>query len=116
MAYGKWKPSKTAAIEFAQKMDEINEFCAKNGITASRTNDSYYFSLNGKNYRVSNHTIEASNKKAINSLGEKVRDTYHAGRDDDTIYITASKTRLIEIYNNLKAGYQLDKRGYRIWK
>lgn len=114
MAYRKWKPSKTAVKEFAQKMDEIDDFCSKHGITASRTNDSYYFCLNGKNYRVSNHTIEASNKKAFNALGEQVRDTYHGGRDDNTVYITASKTRIIEIYNDIKAGYQLDKRGNRV--
>ena len=32
------------------------------------------------------------------------------------VYITASKTRIIEIYNDIVAGYKLNKRGYRIWK
>lgn len=110
----KWKPSKTAKREFAQKMSEIDNFCVQKGIQASSNNDSYYFTIGDKNYRVSNHSVEASNKKAYNSFGEKVRDEYHpGGRDDDTIYIHASKTRIIEIYNDLEAGYELDGRGNR---
>lgn len=35
---------------------------------------------------------------------------------DDTVYITASKTRIIDIYNDLAAGYELDKRGNRVEK
>ena len=114
MAYGRWKPSKSAAIEFAQKMGEIDAFCNENGISASRSNDSYYFTLNGKNYRVSNHSIEASNAKAYDWKGEQIREKYHDDvRDDETVYIHASKTRIIEIYNDLKNGYELDGRGYR---
>ena len=110
----KWKPSKSKIREFKAKMDEIDEFCIENGISASLTNDSYYFIINGQKYRVSNHSIEASNKKAFNQYGEKVRDCYHSDkRDVDTIYIHASKTRLIEIYNDLKNGYELDGRGFR---
>ena len=111
--YYKWKPSKTAAREFAQKMQEIDEFCEINGIHQSKRGDSYYFELDGKSYRVSNHTIEASDSKAFNEYGEKVREFYHEN-DEIDIYITASKTRIIEIYNDLKSGYQLNKRGYRI--
>lgn len=115
MAYGRrWKPSKTAAREFAQKMEEINDFCAENGIQASRTNDSYYFILDGKRYRVSNHTVEKSNSAAYSELGQ-TRELYHPdGREEDVIYIHASKTRIIEIYNDLKAGYELDGRGNRV--
>ena len=111
--YGfKWKPSKAAKREFAQKMDEIGEFCRVNGIDQSANGDSYYFSINGKFYRVSNHSVEASNARAYNWLGEQVREKYHPdGRDKDTVYIHAGKTRIIEIYNNLKAGRELDGRG-----
>lgn len=110
----KWTPSKTAKREFAKKMDEIDKFCSENGISASYSNDSYYFEIDGVNYRVSNHTIEASNRRAFNSDGEQVREKYHSDeREDDTVYIHASKTRIIEIYNDLKAGYELDGRGYR---
>ena len=107
----KWTPSKTAARAFAAKMDEIAEFCADNGIRQSASGDSYYFSINGKNYRVSNHSVEASDRRAHNAFGEKVREKYHDGRDADTIYIHASKTRIIEIYKNLEAGYALDGNG-----
>ena len=110
----KWKPSKSAAREFASTMNRIKEFCDNNGISYSKTCDSYYFQINGVNYRVSNHTIETSNFRAYDEFGNKIRDLYHPdGREEDTVYITASKTRIIDIYNDLKAGYKLDKRGYR---
>ena len=103
--YRKWKPSKSAMKEFAQQMNVIEQFRLANGISSSRTNDSYYFTINNQNYRVSNHSVEASN---ANSNG-----AYHEdGRREDTIYIHASKTRIIEIYNNLKDGKKLDGRGY----
>lgn len=95
-----WKPSKSAAREFAAKMNEIEKFCEENG------------TINGQKYRVSNHTVAASNRGAYNVEGEQVRGLYHPnGEEDDTIYITASKTRLIEIYTALKAGKKLNRRG-----
>lgn len=115
--YGyKWKPSKSAIRDFKQKMNDIDNFCDENHIVQSRTSDSYYFTIDGQKYRVSNHTISSSNKGAYNSVtGEYKRDLYHPnGEEDDTIYITAGKTRLIDIYNDLKAGYKLDRRGNRI--
>lgn len=112
MAY-KWKPNKSARQEFAQKMNEIDEFCKQHNISKSSTSDSYYFLLNGKNYRISNHTIEASNSHAFNEFGEQKRAFYHDENDKIDICITAGKTRLIEIYNDLVAGYELDSRGFR---
>lgn len=107
----RWKPNKAAAKEFAAKMDEINEYCKAHGIEQSARGDSYYFTIGGQRYRVSNHTIEASNRAAYRD-GEQVRGLYHeGGRDANTIYIHASKTRLIEIYSRLKAGERLDGRG-----
>lgn len=118
MAY-KWKPSKAAKTEFANKMKEIEQFCKDNGIQTSMSGDSYYFTIGDQEYRVSNHSVEASNKGAFREdivTGEmvQVRDLYHSdGRKADVIYIHASKTRIIDIYNDLKNGYQLDGRGYR---
>lgn len=94
-------------------MKKIEEFCSENNITASRTNDSYYFTINGQEYRVSNHSIEASNKKAFTDLGQ-TRELYHPnGREEDVIYIHAGKTRIIDIYTDLANGYVLDGKGNR---
>lgn len=114
MAYGKWSASKSAKRDFAKKMQEIETFCAENGIERSRTSDSYYFTLKGCKYRVSNHSIEASNAAARSFNGETIREKYHPDkREEDVVYIHASKTRIIEIYSDLKAGIQLDGRGNR---
>ena len=115
MAYKRaWKPSRAAAKAFKEKMDEITTFCNEHGISQSRTSDSYYFTIDGINYRVSNHTIEASNRAAYDDIYGKKRELYHAGgREEGTVYIHASKTRLIDIYNDLRDGYTLDGRGNR---
>lgn len=110
----RWKPSKTRAREFAKTMDEITDFCNEHGIIQSKSSDSYYFRIKGQEYRVSNHTVAASNAKAFDEMGNRVRESYHPdGEEDDVIYITASKTRIREIYSDLKAGYALDRRGNR---
>lgn len=115
MAY-RWKPSKAARAEFAAKMREIESFCQEHDIRASLAGDSYYFQLNGKNYRMSNHSVEASNRGAFDpTTGEQRRELYHeGGREADTVYILAGKTRLVEIYNDLAAGLALDSRGRRV--
>lgn len=111
----KFKPSKTKTREFAIKMKEIEGFCNQNNIQMSYNKDSYYFSLYGQKYRVSNHTVEKSNERAYNYFGEQIRIKYHPdGREDNVIYIHASKTRIMEIYNDLKEGYILNSRGYRV--
>jgi hypothetical protein len=116
MGFYKWKPSKTAKREFAQKMDEISEFCKQNGISQSNNGDSYYFEINGQKYRVSNHAVESRNKydeltgELLNARGYAM-DTE---RKDTIIYIHASKTRIIDIYKDLKAGYKLNGRGERL--
>ena len=107
----RYKPSRTAAREFAQEMERIEIFCSEHGIRRSASSDSYYFSVNGTKYRVSNHTRSASDKGMYDMSGYKVRESYH-DKDDDTVCITAGKTRIIEIYNALVAGKELDGRGY----
>lgn len=111
----KWKPSKAAKNEFKEEMSKIEEFCIKNNIYRTFNNNSYYFNLNGVDYRVSNHTIDVSNCGAYNEFGEKTREFYHDKEEaKNTVCILAGKTRIIEIYNDLRDGYQLDKRGRRI--
>lgn len=109
----RYKPSRANAREFAQTMDKINDFCAIHGIAHSLSSDSYYFSHAGNRYRVSNHTLQASDRGMRNATGEKIRDSYHAA-DENLICITAGKIRLIQIYTDIIAGYKLDKRGGRI--
>lgn len=99
-------------------MNNITEFCKLNGIIQSKSGDSYYFRIAGVNYRVSNHSVEASNNAAYDEVTcEQIRELYHEnGRNKDTFYIHASKTRIIEIYNNLKEGKSVDHRGCVIHK
>lgn len=113
--YKKWKPSKAAKKEFASKMNEIEDFCAAHDISASLSKDSYYFTVDGIHYRVSNHSVEASNRAAFDDFtGEQKRELYHeCDREANTIYIHASKTRIIEIYSDITAGYKLDGKGNR---
>lgn len=114
MGFGyRYKPSKTKIREYAEKMDRIDDFCSKNNISRSANSDSYYFEINGQKYRVSNHSVESSNRGAYEEgTHEQIRELYHPeGREKDTIYIHAGKTRIMEIYENLKAGKEIDGRG-----
>lgn len=115
MGYKYRNTSRKKKREFAEKMNEIFDFCKEKGIVQSTTGDSYYFSINGINYRVSNHSIESSNARAFDEYGNQLRDKYHEDqRRADTIYIHASKTRIIEIYTDLENGFTLNNRGERI--
>lgn len=114
MGFYKWRPSKAQAKSFAAQMELIQRFCDENHIDYSNSMDSYYFVLNGVKYRVSNHSVETSNKSATDELGRQVHRVCHEdGRQENTIYIHASKTRIVEIFNDLKAGRILDGRGNR---
>lgn len=105
-----YKPSKKDREEFGRQMREIEIFCKENNISKSMRGDSYYFNLNGINYRVSNHSVAISDRGMFNEFGEQIRDSYHENTDD-VVQILAGKTRIIQIYNDLKAGKALDKRG-----
>lgn len=101
MGYYKWRPSKARISEFVETMNEIDEYCSKNGISQSARGDSYYFDWNGKHYRISNHSIESSK--------------YHNDderKDKNNVFIHASKTRLIEIHQKIISGKEVDGRGY----
>lgn len=110
MAY-KYSPSKAKRAEFASKVKEVEEYCKLNNIQVSRSGDSFYFEVNGKKCRISNHTVETSDNGALESFFRTgvMRESYHQQNYD--IDILASKTRLIEIHQALLAGYQLDGRG-----
>lgn len=90
---------------FAYNMSQIKKFCSKNGIRYSASADSYYFTLNGQKYRVSTHSVYESNYYAYDNDGEQIRPLFHPdGERDDTIYITAGKNKIIDIYKSLKQG------------
>lgn len=102
----KWKPSKSAAREFAQKMSEIEQYCKENGISKSSSSDSYYFTHNGVDYRISNHSVESS----VDSWGNH----YHGDSDvyrKETFCIHAGKTRLIDIHKLIVSGTKVDHKG-----
>ena len=103
---------------FAIKMKEITKFCLKNNIQVGTNHNSYTFSLNGKNYIVSNFGTDDF-KKYITKLanqGVKQAVRYLQILEKEIISIQASKLRIMEIYNDLKAGKQLDKNGREIMK
>lgn len=113
----RWRPTKAQMKEYISKMNEIDEFCKVHNIERSASSDSYYFTLNGQDYRISNHTIEASNKRAYDGSGRQKRHKYHPDEREDNIkYIHASKTRLIEIYKILETGCEVDGYGMPIIK
>lgn len=98
--------------EEERRLSEIRSFCDANGISYSKSMNSYYFVIRGQAYRVSNHTVEASNKRAVGRDGRRIREEYHPdGRRKDVIYIHASRFRIIKIYMDLKLGAILDGRG-----
>lgn len=92
-------------------MREVEEFVKANNIRQAQNGKSFYFELNGKNYRVSNHTVEASNAGAFNAEGQQVRELYHPNGRGEEVQIFASPTRIIEIYNAIKDSKQVDGRG-----
>lgn len=110
----KWKPNKADAAEYGAKMREIEEFCKAHTISVSSSGDSYYFILNGTPYRVSNHTVSKSDSGMRDEFtGEKIRESYHSDESAETVYITAGKMRIIDIYNDLSAGIAIDGKGNR---
>lgn len=104
----KYKPSKKQIREFIAKMNQIEEFCKEHGIARSFNSDSYYFIANGKAYRVSN-SLHARGEYVYDPISDHGIDT----DDSHTTYIYASKTRIIDIYNDIIAGYELDGHGRR---
>ena len=103
----KYKPSKKKIREFIEKMNQIEEFCKEHGIASSLYNDSYYFIVNEKAYRVSN-SVSARGEYVYDPISDRSIDI-----DKNTTYIYASKTRIIDIYNDIIAGYELDGHGRR---
>ena len=84
--------SKRRKKEFANLMNEIDEFCELHHILQSKGSDAYFFSIGDTPYVVANRS---------RSVPEGTR------------FILASKTRIMQIYEDLCLGLQLDYRGYK---
>ena len=104
--------------DFAIKMKEITRFCLKNNIQIGTNHNSYTFSLNGKNYIVSNFGTDDFKKYITKLANQGIKEAvrYLQILEKEIISIQASKLRIMEIYNDLKAGKQLDKNGREIMK
>lgn len=82
--------------------DDIDEFCRKNGIRQSKAGDSFYFRIDGKSYRISNHTEQYSNMCSRDLKGRKIRNCYH-GKGSRTTTILAQRSEVKRIYERLKS-------------
>ena len=108
--------------DFAIKMKEIIKFCRANKIYMAANYNSYSFWLNGKRYLVTNYNFDDYKKylKNLSNQGFTPAAIYlkmlENEYDDNVIRIQASKLRIMEIYNDLKLGKQLDKNGREIMK
>ena len=90
-------------------MNDVRSFCKANGIRMSGSG-SFYFELYGQKYRVSNHTIEESNRGAYDKKGRQIRRLYHPnGRETDTIYILSNDIEFV--YLNLRNGNRVSSNG-----
>ena len=127
MRRGYWKPSEADKAAFKAAMAELETYVKENHIDSSAAQDSFYFDIEGRKFRVSNHSVEKSNRsrcmscplkdeltgcRGANMNNFKCTRMYHlGGREDGVTYIHASKTRLVEIHKALLAGQKLDGRG-----
>ena len=80
---------------------ELSAFCAAEGIRRSRNGDSFYFSAQGKQYRISNHSEEISNAWGKNLNGKRIRGSYHSPKSR-TVSILAPKSKVKEIYSRVQ--------------
>jgi hypothetical protein len=89
--------------------EDVRRFCRANGIRMSDSG-SYYFELYGQRYRVSDHSIEESNRAAYDRRGCQRRRLYHPkGREDGVIYILSSDIEFV--YLNLRNGNRVSSNG-----
>jgi hypothetical protein len=72
-----YRTSKAAREAFGAQMREIEAYCRKNDIHQSLKSDSYYFKVAGQAYRVSNHSVEISDRGMWNEHVDRIE---HAGQ------------------------------------
>lgn len=96
MAKGYWTHSKSEKKYFANTMTLIDKFCKEHGVEHIENGGSYRFTLNGKQYIITNSVLP----KELRKKG--------------VTYFFASQLRLMDIYNDLVCGKELDAHGKRI--
>lgn len=88
----------------------IDEFCMEHGITRSASGKSYYFRIRGRRYRVSDHFRWQSDCGMYDQVGNKIRESYKKEGIEER-EIRCGKTKIIQVYNALKAGKTVNEHG-----
>ena len=81
---------------------QLQAFCMEHDIAHSHCYQSFYFTLGGQKFRLSNHSVELANYGC--SLMQ-LPPAHPEGREADVIYIHAPKEQLIPIYTQLAREY-----------
>ena len=97
----------------------IDIFCETNNIRHNKNYDSFYFTIQDTEYRISNHSIDSSihydkkQRKVINHHidGNEFKNSPDYCNQVKCYY--ASQNRLEKIYRDIQAGLQLDNHGRR---
>lgn len=77
--------------------EKLTAFCKENGIKRSKRGNSFYFTIEGKNYRVSDHSADFSNRCRFASNGKKIRGKYHSDFSNE-IWVFGTPKDLERIY------------------
>lgn len=109
---GKKLDDKGREVRYTDK--EIKKFCIENNIEYSTPLFSFYFEMGGENYMVSEQRINTNIKKQFDENGKPTVMFWHSlSHILNSTKIIARKGRLIDIYQDLKNGYELDMNGER---
>ena len=82
-----------------EQIQDIEDYCYKNRIKVCN-NSSYYFSINGMDYRVSDHRLATRPSSVKERFG-----------NDKFYSIIADPLKIVEIHSALKKGKKIDVRG-----
>ena len=104
LADGRWFVNTRRRLQRlrGQLHPQLRAFCQEHGIAHSQSFQSFYFTLGGQKFRLSNHSVELAN------LGRTLMQlplVHPEGREADVIYIHAPKEQLIPIYTQLAREY-----------
>lgn len=96
---------------------EIIKFCLENNVEYSTPLFSFYFEIDGKKYLVSEKRVSTNLTQQFDERGNPTVAFWHSLSNIlNSTKIIARKGRLIDIYQDLKNGYELDMNGERLQK